>query len=218
VYQEDSIVFFWVEELKKFSVLYDFGAIKDSSWEINFYDIGLQKAAKFFVRVDSIGKRIINQNGLNSQFVTYSRDSLFHENNINSEIIEVIGDFNFIFTWYHTIFDANYVSGLRCFKDSKLGLYSTGIVPFCTYTQVSAEEIIRSEKIRIYPNPTSTILNLELLHNSNYQIIEISGRVIQENSLNQGKNSIDVQHLKAGIYFLKVEHKGEIKSFKFLKE
>ena len=123
MYQEDSIVFFWVEELKKFSVLYDFGAIKDSSWEINFYDIGFQKAAKFFVRVDSICKRIINQNGLNFQFVTYSRDSLFHENNINSEIIEVIGDFNFIFTWYHTIFDANYVSGLSCFKDSKLGLY-----------------------------------------------------------------------------------------------
>ena len=218
LYEKDSGVYFCVDSLKRFSILYNYRIKKDSVCKIDYYEDHLKSESHIFVRVDSIGTRTILGQTLSSRFVTYSRDSTFRFPMYQSEIVEKIGDLTWMFNWWIQVTDGYGAVGLRCYEDSILGFHDFGIAPSCTYTNVSVEELDNSERVKIYPNPTSSILIVEIIHNSNYQIIEIGGRVIQENTLEKGENSIDVQDLKAGIYFLQVEYKGETNSFKFLKE
>ena len=215
VYSEDSVVYFLTEETNRFEKLYDFTTKKDSSWTIKYrlpfesYDDSVQ------VKVDSIGKKEINGRDLKLLYVTYYNNTSIPGGARKSMIVEKIGDINYMFNWF-TCIDGQVAFGLRCYQDPTFGVYTTWIAPSCTATEVP--EYPKSTLLNLYPNPTSTILNVELLHTSNYEIIEIGGRIIRKNSLEKGLNSIDVRHLKAGIYFLQVEYKGEIKSFKFMKE
>jgi hypothetical protein len=66
-----------------------------------------------------------------------------------------------------------------------------------------------------YPNPTPNELSLEWteLNKSTYSIVDVSGRILGKGILNQGVNTIGVEHLDAGVYFLKTEHQ----FLKFLK-
>lgn len=72
-----------------------------------------------------------------------------------------------------------------------------------------------TEILIAYPNPTPNELSLEWteLNKSTYSIVDVSGRILGKGILNQGVNTIGVEHLDAGVYFLKTEHQ----FLKFLK-
>ena len=87
------------------------------------------------------------------------------------------------------------------------------------YKSVSNNDIRKTEKIIITPNPTSDyirISNISLSRDSRVSILDISGRVIKTNIENE---RIDVTHLPKGMYFLTIEsEEGEILgSEKFVK-
>lgn len=68
---------------------------------------------------------------------------------------------------------------------------------------------------KVYPNPTSKIINIELDQESHIRIINYLGVEVLSQQLNTGFNSINVAHLSKGIYFIRDE-KGSIQ--KFIKE
>ncbi|MBD78349.1 MAG: hypothetical protein CL840_05485 [Crocinitomicaceae bacterium] len=70
----------------------------------------------------------------------------------------------------------------------------------------------------LHPNPTSTLLIVKVRFNTNFQIVDIGGRSIQKGILVKGKNQIDVQALKAGIYIFWIEQNGVLRSTKLIKE
>ena len=87
------------------------------------------------------------------------------------------------------------------------------------YKSVSNNDIRKTEKIIITPNPTSDyirISNISLSRDSRVSILDISGRVVKTNIENE---RIDVTHLPKGMYFLTIEsEEGEILgSEKFVK-
>jgi len=58
------------------------------------------------------------------------------------------------------------------------------------------------EVLNVYPNPVNELLNIELKANTTIQIVNVLGETIQQYSLTKGTNSIAVDDLNAGIYFI----------------
>ena len=70
--------------------------------------------------------------------------------------------------------------------------------------------------LKLYPNPVISILNVDNnLTNQPYNIIDTLGKVILKGNLNEGNNSINVEKLSKGIYYLKVLDK---RTRSFIKE
>ncbi|MCW8980698.1 MAG: FG-GAP-like repeat-containing protein [Altibacter sp.] len=74
------------------------------------------------------------------------------------------------------------------------------------------------EGIRVFPNPTSDILNFSLkgLENTPVSIVDITGKVVNQTTISTG-NSISVAALKTGVYFAKFEVENQAVSYKFIK-
>ncbi|MBA2613546.1 MAG: T9SS type A sorting domain-containing protein [Bacteroidetes bacterium] len=74
------------------------------------------------------------------------------------------------------------------------------------------ENIARQNEIGIYPNPANTMayLQLDLVKDQaiNYKITEVTGKLMQQKSLNkisEGYEKIDMSGLENGVYFISVE-------------
>ncbi len=73
-------------------------------------------------------------------------------------------------------------------------------------------------KIAIYPNPSSTFLNIDFEENANLQIIDMLGKIIFESKLENGTNTLDIGFLKNGIYVTKIQNEKGIYNQKIIKE
>jgi len=76
-------------------------------------------------------------------------------------------------------------------------------------------------KTSIYPNPVNDILNISIEENFNkseIQVFDLLGRVVHEINNPEILNSMDVSHLKEGIYLVKIIQDGKIEVHKFSKE
>ncbi len=78
---------------------------------------------------------------------------------------------------------------------------------------VSSFEEDNNEEISIYPNPANHTLIVNKLNNniSNFYIYTLVGKLVSKGKLTS--HTIDVSHLPADLYFIKIENK----SYKFLK-
>ncbi|MEQ9052684.1 MAG: carbohydrate-binding protein, partial [Marinoscillum sp.] len=72
-------------------------------------------------------------------------------------------------------------------------------------TETAKPEPNEKITLSLFPNPTSSLLNIRGLQGSgSYQIYDLSGRVVLQGSLSneEGLSVVDVSALKAGSYFL----------------
>ena len=60
--------------------------------------------------------------------------------------------------------------------------------------------------IKVYPNPATDFINIELKHRikSSFQFIDLNGRTILQGQLNELVNRIEIGNQKNGIYLLKI--------------
>jgi Zn-dependent metalloprotease/chitodextrinase len=75
--------------------------------------------------------------------------------------------------------------------------------------------------IKVYPNPTSTILNIEANHldeSATIRIINMSGAVQLEMTGNKAVQGINVSKLQTGMYIIQLQTKKEILQKTFIKE
>lgn len=74
-------------------------------------------------------------------------------------------------------------------------------------------------KVKLYPNPTSNVLNVESIGNiQNIAIYNVLGQEVINRQINQNTVSLDVSDLNAGIYIIKTMVDGNVSSTKFIKE
>lgn len=77
------------------------------------------------------------------------------------------------------------------------------------------------ETVSLYPNPTSSILNIripnDLGNEINYQVINNLGQVVNTNKSEQNDFIIDTSALSNGVYFIKLDVNSNSKVFKFIK-
>jgi hypothetical protein len=81
-----------------------------------------------------------------------------------------------------------------------------------------ATSVMNVPEINIFPIPASEILRVENLvsQNSNYQIFDSSGKVIQTDTISQ--NEINISTLRTGIYFIKISEGSTTTIKKFIKK
>jgi len=77
---------------------------------------------------------------------------------------------------------------------------------------------IEASKISVYPNPVSDRCVIETAKPANLKVMSISGKILFEKSLENGKNYFSVENLSSGIYFLQISDGNTISTSKILKK
>lgn len=218
VYSEDSAIYFWQSDLTGFQKLIDFKAEAGESWVIQMNDLETDTDIdSVLIEVDSTSFTNINNHLLKVLYVTYHG---LYDYDIDveypSQIVEKIGDMYYLFNFFPELglaCDGNYSEGLRCYEDSELGFYSTGIADSCTYIYhwTDIDEARQESIFSIFPNPTSGIVEISI--NSDVEIevelLDISGRMIQAGKF-KSTTQLDLSGLQNGIYVLLFKQNGQL--------
>jgi hypothetical protein len=208
MYSENGKVWFWDPAFNTFQVLYDFGAGPGQSWTILIADVSLSDTDTLIVTVDSTDTVLINGISLKRLFVTYDfRNELIVPFTYTGEIIESVGDlyymFNFAYQWAFAC-DGNFSGGLRCYEDSVIGLYETGLADSCTYvhTLTGIGPDAAKDVVKIRPNPAdeAVIVESETPEPLQYVIQDPAGRILQRGRTDDGR--IITSGLQPGICVL----------------
>jgi len=80
----------------------------------------------------------------------------------------------------------------------------SNVSSFTTQNILSINET--NQEIKLYPNPANNylIIDSKSFINQNYEIIDISGKILIKNKILNNKQEIDLTNLKTGIYFIKI--------------
>jgi len=109
------------------------------------------------------------------------------------------------------------------YKPSQTGLYKVTVTDNfgCANTSDSfnlvilgvADIVLGEAKLRCYPNPVRTTINVDVSNaRSNKltaELFDVTGRIVQKRLLNQNKNQLPVQTLPPGLYQLVIYNKTE---------
>jgi len=219
VYSNADSVFMYSELTNSFQLLYAYDAQVGDSWTILRGDVNSSNIVDtLIITVDSIYLQNINSNSLRSLDVTYLLKPSFlnpsNNWNDNSTIVEIIGDFGYLFNFpkVPTVIDGGpYPKGLRCYSDNSFGSYETGIVDSCTHYGVYVGiEAIKLFDSKIWPNPVNEILNIEITPGSLseveviFELYDMMGKRVLIKNLAPFENTIDVSHLTNGVYTYKM--------------
>lgn len=211
-YKSQDTIFFYNEDVDSFEVLYNFNSQPGDFWQIRMKDFN-NIIDTVTVVVDSIGFRNVNNKIFKSLYVSYNYEFKFRGGSTfsyidKSEIVESLGDINLVINILRKssfVCDDSNLYSLRCYKDSLVGLYSTGLRKTCDYTYkwVGIDDNSNPENILIYPNPASNILHIQsqYLSANHYELNDITGSTIREGF----GNEIDLTNVDPGTYILKIQ-------------
>lgn len=86
---------------------------------------------------------------------------------------------------------------------------------------LSISDVELQNSILIYPNPTSNYIYVTFpkdVSKVQVVILDVLGKKIFQKQVTNNHNRIDMEHLSNGVYFAKVIHNSESKTFKIIKE
>jgi len=81
---------------------------------------------------------------------------------------------------------------------------STGLSRICDFASgIEEEELVQ---VNVFPNPASDFINVQIpdVNKCEWQLVELSGRVISQSQVMETNFGIGVKDLSAGIYLLRV--------------
>jgi hypothetical protein len=90
-------------------------------------------------------------------------------------------------------------------------------------TTLSTEELKLQSSIRVFPNPTTYLVNVDLsqLPQGEYQLylLDLSGKVVYNQNTTATSNQLDMSSYATGTYVLNVQTKGtqKVETFKIVK-
>ena len=99
-------------------------------------------------------------------------------------------------------------------------LKSYGFSVRCLRDETLSNKIFEANSFKIYPNPAKASVTIECDNPSNianqpFTIIDALGKIVLKGILNEGDNSINVEQLSKGIYYVKIANN---KASRFIKE
>ncbi|MGA3014080.1 MAG: T9SS type A sorting domain-containing protein [Bacteroidales bacterium] len=208
MYSENNKVYFLDTIFNSFQTLYDFGANAGDQWMIKIKNYSNPAVPDtLFVHIDSTTFKTINGIQLKMQYVTYHFHNAVDPGfAYSSVILERIGDTLYMFNfWPSSDFacDGNLSGGLRCYSDSVVGNYETGIADSCNYVYTGINEK-SSASVNVYPNPVSDFIFIKSPGRSSFSFRLLNVLGIECLAGRTGNSEIDIKSLMNGIYFLEL--------------
>ena len=199
----------------QFSTLFNFGASIGDQWIIdNEYQM---TGCNLESIVEVIGKDNIDINGTFRRAIHLEilDGSPLKMNGWVVENIRPIGS-QYLFPTNINCYDSTIVDfeeyNFKCFQDPRIDLYNPSNTD-CEYlrTLVGLTDL-KNEIFKIYPYPTSDILNIYFKRRDEYQmtILDYSGRVILEKKFSKSKEKINLDKLQKGIYLMRINNNDDI--------
>ena len=105
------------------------------------------------------------------------------------------------------IVELPFIQRLRCYEDSILGFYNTGVSTTCDYVTTRINDINEQNNwVSIYPNPASSEINIEVKNrqgkNFFFSLVTIMGERIRTIQTNKEKVRVPLENIHSGCYFL----------------
>ncbi len=145
--------------------------------------------------------------------------------------VTVTGSATYTYTWYGP---NNYSAGqqnpvIANASALNVGVYTVtvfngGCGDIATAEVLSAvdctgiDELPATDGLRIYPNPSSGLLTVEVPFRATYHVKDLLGREISNGALSEGANSIDLQAFGKGAYLLQISDGRFVKTLKAIVE
>ena len=203
-----------------FSVLYNFGAKVNDTWDLGV-DTNNLLCSKSIVQVDSIG--FININNQNLRWIAVSpKDG--SSVGFQGKILEKIGSIdNYLFPKANNCnineMDESGYGDFNCFQDNSFSLYNV-IGKDCEYLLNNEEITVTNQNISIFPTSAHNYffiqnnnLNIGI---ENVQAMDIQGK---EYAVTTNDNTYEINTLSNGMYFIKITlSTGDLSFHKLLKE
>lgn len=95
---------------------------------------------------------------------------------------------------------------------------SSGLIGILTQTQLEVQQLELSEKITVFPNPTTSTVYFQTdtnLSDEKISIFNLSGQLVSEKKIT-ADNALDLSELSTGVYLIRFANKN-INSFKIIK-
>ena len=210
LFSRNDTVFFLDTIFNEFQILYVLSAQVSDSWIIKVKDEE-QDVDTILITVDSILTEKINGFDLKALHVTYNKSDENTPETYTSTIIEKIGDIHYMFNWYPWSMiacDENMTDGLRCYQDSEIGLYSTGIVDSCDYyyEETSIKKNDLQNNFTLFPNPTTG--QIQIIFDSEkiltVELSDLMGRLIQSRCF-FSNTQLDLTKFQKGLYIVTIK-------------
>lgn len=87
-----------------------------------------------------------------------------------------------------------------------------GVSKSTNKTIENPKTIVLTKPYKLYPNPSNGLITIEFMDdekNSNFELLEISGKLLEKKYLNNVVNELDFSKLNNGIYFLRITQSNE---------
>ena len=91
-----------------------------------------------------------------------------------------------------------------------------GIYDGCPQIKTSTPEC-EVNAIRIYPNPSNNIINIETEGNGELSIYDLLGNVLFKQEIKSANTQVDISHLKSGSYLIKIKCVNQQRTTEFIK-
>ncbi|MBK9191639.1 MAG: T9SS type A sorting domain-containing protein [Crocinitomicaceae bacterium] len=224
-YSNDS-VFFYDFDSSEFRLLYDFDSSPGEFWYYWFQgnsftgDIDTIKTVVDSTDIITINAIPLKRLYVHLEPIGFEDDWMFDDitGNYPTQIVEYIGDLsNMISTFIidGPVADYSCPSGLRCYDDTFIGHYETGIVDSCNYVNLLVTNEFVQSSVIIYPNPVSDQIYIKG-NLQEYVIFSMEGHQVLRGEIDQ--HTIEISDLHAGLYIITVYGPEEKMTFRFCKE
>ena len=111
-------------------------------------------------------------------------------------------------------------SSFNLFAATSYGCYPQGVILITVINNVCTgiDEVENYNSFYVYPNPSDGIINIEIEHESELQIVDLMGKVVHEAKLRSGTNTIPISNLSDGVYYFKVKEDNSVITKKIIKQ
>lgn len=163
-------------------------------------------SAGTFVTGNYAERLVISQDGaVDTAIYTYFRNNVdYIGSTIPSGCLDIVG-----VNYFTSVKVDNSCQGNTCAR------YPTRyyVIPRSSYDFIPCTGVAENEMntVKVYPNPTNNTVTVELNENATHiYIYDVFGKLVDSHSANMGVNTISLDNVTTGVYFLRIFNNNEL--------